>query len=111
MTRHVPPSNSETPLDSGFLRARREAGAILSLWLICLLWCVGYCTQNAYFAYGLSADEVKKVWGLPHWVLWGVFLPWVVATGMSVVFSIFIMHDDESEADADAETDPGKDAP
>lgn len=86
-------------LSRAFLRARREAWAILGLWGVCLLWCVGY---SSLYGYSLDAAQAPTRFGMPHWVFGGVFVPWLLATLASVLFSLFVMQDDEEAAAGDS---------
>ena len=65
------------------LRARREAVHILIAWAVCLVWTTGYC---ALFAY--DSGPVRLAWGFPSWVVFGVALPWVLATLFSVWYGL-----------------------
>ena len=80
-----------------FLRARREALAILGLWGVCLLWCVGY---SSLYGYSTDAASEPTLWGMPRWIVGGVFAPWLTATLASVLFSLFVMKDDDEEDEA-----------
>ncbi len=76
---------------SAFLHARREALHILLAWGICMVWTVGYC---ALFAY--ESGEMSLLWGMPRWVVFGIVVPWVIATLYSLWFALFYMKEDPS---------------
>ena len=59
-----------------------------------LTWTVGYCYM---FGYGPHADTAP-VLGLPGWVVWGIALPWCIATVVSVVFALVVIRDDALDA-------------
>ncbi len=73
-------------MSSAFRRARREALHILMAWGICMIWTIGYC---AFFAYG--SGDVSLLWGMPRWVVFGIALPWIIATLYSLWFALFYM--------------------
>ena len=73
-------------MPSAFRRARREALHILVAWGICMIWTIGYC---AFFAYGFG--DISLLWGMPQWVVFGIALPWVIATLYSLWFALFYM--------------------
>ena len=84
--------SNNTKRDPVFINARREAWKILLAWVVCLVWTVGY---SALFGYDQDATELSLVLGMPSWVFWGVFTPWMAATAFSVWFGLFYMHDDD----------------
>ncbi len=77
-------------MPSAFRRARREALHILIAWAVCLAWTIGYC---AIFAY--RPGSVALLWGMPAWVVFGIGLPWLIATVYSLWFALFHMKDEE----------------
>jgi len=81
------------PLDPVFTRSLREAWLILGVWALCLCWCVGYCRLNGYNVQG----PVDVVWGMPSWVCWGIFVPWLLATAASIAIGLFIVRDQPLE--------------
>lgn len=60
---------------------RREAVVGALIWAIAAVW-----TLTA--SYTLSAQPLRFVGGLPHWVVWGVLLPWVTAFVVHVWYSL-----------------------
>jgi hypothetical protein len=76
--------------------ARREALLVLGMWIAAFAWTVGY---SAAFGYTVKQDP-PLVFGIPAWVLWGVFLPWTACTLASAVLSWKFI------ADADLGEDP-----
>ena len=86
--------------DPSFLNARREAWLILLAWAVCLVWTVGY---SALAGYGVEADQISFILGIPDWVFWGVLIPWVVATLFSVWFGLFYMANDDLSPSEDEE--------
>jgi len=78
--------------DPVFLNARREAFYILLAWVVCLIWTVGY---SAVAGYDVPPEQLSVILGLPAWVFWGVFVPWIAATLFSVWFGLVYIADDE----------------
>jgi len=72
--------------------ARREAAVVLVIWAVALIYSVGYCWL---FGYDREAAELTFVWGIPGWVMWGVFAPWVACYLVSLWFSYGFMTDAE----------------
>ncbi|KAA5539408.1 hypothetical protein FYK55_24020 [Roseiconus nitratireducens] len=71
--------------------ARREGIGMLVIWAVCFLWVVGYCGTQGYHNEG-AATAIR--WGMPAWVLWGVFLPWGFATVASCIYALVLIADD-----------------
>lgn len=84
--------------DETFLHARREAIAILVIWLAALLWAVPYCYLNGYLS-ATPADtpmpKLELLFGMPRWVVIGVALPWLVADVLTVWICFVYMQDDD----------------
>ena len=68
----------------------RELRWILLLWLINLLWVVGYCRL---FGYQSEGEPLTTVLGMPSWVFGGVFAPWIVATTVICWFALTQIED------------------
>jgi type VI protein secretion system component VasK len=89
----------EDPL---LVSARREALAVLFLWLAFFGWTIGY---SALYGYG-PQPEVGLVWGIPSWVMWGVFVPWTVCTIASTWLAWRFIADDDLGCDSEETSDP-----
>ena len=101
----VQPLNEDPLLRS----SRREAVIALSVFLAALTYTIVYCT---YFGYHRAEGELELVWGIPSWVMWGVFLPWGLCTLFNCWFSAVVMQDhklEEAEVPPDAEGMTGED--
>jgi hypothetical protein len=81
-----------------FRNARREAVTVAVVWLLALLWTVGYCARHAY---GRAADDLGTVLGFPDWAFWGIFVPWALCTSFTVVYCLWGVADDDLGADQD----------
>ena len=76
---------------SSILRAsRREALFVMGMWIASSAWTVGYCRL---FAYGKELPRL--VYGIPEWVVWGIFAPWTVCTLVTCWFAIFGIRDQD----------------
>lgn len=93
-------------------RARIEARFTLALWAITFVWVVGYCYLFGYqhaadswpVRAGLAAAaprELRQFAGLPDWVCFGIVLPWLLCTVITVAFAVFGMTEDELGAEAE----------
>lgn len=74
-----------------FTRARKESFHILAAWLTCMVWTIGYC---ALFAY--EDQPPTLIWGLPSWVLFGIAVPWLLATAYSIWYALTRIQDSAS---------------
>jgi hypothetical protein len=95
-----------------YRNARREAWVCLILFALALLWTVGYCYLRGYehdpgswlvrsgIAVNRPPGEVVIVLGLPDWVFWGIFLPWVLCVTFTMLYSSFGMSDDDLGGEA-----------
>jgi hypothetical protein len=91
--------------------ARREAILVLSTWALALIWVVGYSYARGYLeegrapqaAHGQDGPPLEIVLGMPSWVFYGIFLPWLIATAFTVFFGLRILKDDVLQPAPDAE--------
>ena len=61
--------------DPVFLRCRREAIVVISIFFITMV----YTEAVAYFlGYNREPEEIDFFLGMPVWAVFGVFLPWIV---------------------------------
>jgi hypothetical protein len=89
-----------------FRNALREAWVSLILFAVALTWTIGYCYLRGYehapdswlvrsgLAVSRPPGEVSLVLGLPDWVCWGIFVPWVLCIAFTMLYSSFGMSDD-----------------
>jgi hypothetical protein len=83
-----PATDEPQRLDPVYVHARREAIEILAAWAVAMAWTIGYC---AAFGYGLKADQIELLFGIPDWVFWGVVVPWLAASAFTLYFSLVRM--------------------
>jgi hypothetical protein len=87
--------------DPVLISARREALAVLVLWVAALAYTVTYCYLNGY---NRSLESLTFVLGVPDWIFWGILMPWLVCVAASWVFSYVFMSDaDLGEENEEAE--------
>jgi hypothetical protein len=91
--------------------ACREAKLLLTVWALALVWTVSYCYLHGYrhpsdgwavqrgLAAERAADDLQTILGFPDWVFIGILIPWAVCTLFTVVFSLFLMSDDDLGAE------------
>jgi hypothetical protein len=77
-----------------FVNARREATIVFFVWVAALGWSVPYCYLNGY-GKAIDPDNLNIVWGMPSWVFWGVFVPWMIANIFTIAFCFLYMQDDD----------------
>lgn len=85
--------------DPVLTHARREALLVLGMFLTAMAWTIGYCGT---FGYGETADTAL-IFGIPSWVLWGVFAPWTVCTCLSSFLALFVIRDADLGEDPEEE--------
>ncbi len=84
--------------------ARREALAALILWLVAMVYTIGYCYLNGY---GRSPESLTFVLWFPDWVFWGIIVPWGLCALGSLPFAFRIMGDEPLGDDTTNELDAG----
>lgn len=93
-----PDRSSDRPDDPVFLHTRREALVILAVWGTALAWVVPYCYFNGYYEV-TDPEALRTIVGIPHWVFWGILVPWIVCTLITVALAIWFIHDDDLNSD------------
>jgi hypothetical protein len=99
--------------------ACREAKLLLTVWALALLWTVSYCYLHGYghppdgwavqsgLAVERSANDLQTILGFPDWVFVGILAPWALCTLFTVVFSLFLMRDDDLGAEVEGRSADG----
>ncbi len=79
-------------------RSLKEAIWILGIWVGFASWVLGYAAVHAY---PKDPSSMGLTFGLPTWVVWGILVPWILATMITIWFCLFVMEDHQNEADGD----------
>lgn len=82
------PAPHEDPLVRS---ARREALIVTAIFLAAMTYTLTYC---GLYGYGRDAADIQLVFGFPDWVFWGVIVPWLGCTVISIAFALVFMTDD-----------------
>lgn len=91
----VNPSTTAPPEDPVLTSAKREALIVAGLWIGAMLysvlfsWHYGYPTNLTE----IRPEEIKLVWGIPFWVFWGVVVPWLACSLLSILIAYCLMKD------------------
>lgn len=74
--------------------AVREACVALAAFFAFGTLCI---SLSHWLGYGLPADEVALIAGVPSWVVWGVFAPWAGALAFTAWFGLRYVRDEDTE--------------
>ena len=97
---------SQDSWDPVFVNSKREAKFILLTFTIFAVYCLLYCWWDGFHNFSATASsmasspegrdefDLKIVFGMPRWVFWGVFIPWIAAFVVTVFFCRVILRDD-----------------
>jgi hypothetical protein len=79
------------------VNARREARCIALLWLAATTYCCTYCYFFGYrtATHPLGVADIQPIFGIPSWVVWGIFAPWIVCALFTFWFAGRYMADDD----------------
>lgn len=98
-------SKDQQQLDPVFTNSRREALFILVLFAACFVWALGVYFFDGYYPSGEMPSQIPTVLGMPRWVFWGIFAPWLFVDAVTVWFVFGFMKDDDlGEMDDDKVT-------
>ncbi len=92
-------------LDPVVRSGHREAVTSLALWLAATVYSVTYCTLHGYQR---PIDSLSFVLWFPDWVFWGIVVPWLVCTVVSIYIALFLVEDEPLTSTADL---PSEDTP
>ncbi len=94
------PEDDESELDPVYVSSLRELKWIVLAWAVNFAWVIGYCLLRGYDVD--TVENLQTIIGMPEWVFWGVFFPWIVTTLFTAWFALTQMADhplDDSEAE------------
>lgn len=78
-----------------YRRCLKEAGLAAAVFVLAFLCCVSIISGLGYPAPGERPQEPALIRGIPEWVIWGLFVPWLVLLGVTWWFALFFLRDDE----------------
>ena len=78
-----------------YRRCLKEAKLAAAIFLLAFLYCVAVIAAWGYPDPGERSPEPALVWGIPEWVVWGLFVPWLAMLGVTWWFALFVLRDDE----------------
>lgn len=87
-------TENEPEPDPLYRGALQEMKWILLAWVVNFAWVIGYCRTAAF---KVVEGEPATVIGMPAWVFFGVFLPWLAATAFTAWFALARMEDQPLE--------------
>ncbi|VTS08222.1 Uncharacterized protein OS=Planctomyces maris DSM 8797 GN=PM8797T_05000 PE=4 SV=1 [Tuwongella immobilis] len=102
-----------------YRNARREAWFVALIWFLSLTWVVGYCYLRGYqhdadswlvrmgLAVPRTAENFTAYFGFPDWILFGVFLPWIICSLITLWFGMSYMKEDDLGNDPDSDSTQG----
>jgi len=98
----VPPET-----DPVLRNSRREAVIIGLAWLAATVYCCVYSYAYGYRREGkpLGVADIHPILGVPSWVVWGIFAPWVACALFTFWFAGTYMTDDDLGEDHSSELD------
>lgn len=84
--------------------AFREALLVVGIWLAAGVWSISVCYRMGYHR---RIEDLKLVLGFPDWVFWGIVVPWVTCTLVSIVFGAIFVRDGDLGQDLEDTDDLG----
>jgi hypothetical protein len=82
----------------------REALLVTCIWLAAAIWSITVCYRMGYHR---SGEDLKLVFGFPDWIFWGIVVPWVSSTVISIVFGLIFVRDGDLGKDVEDADDLG----
>jgi hypothetical protein len=81
------------PSRETFKRTRKEAIVAIIIWVLAGFWTVPV-------SYWLGTrSPASTIAGIPTWVIWGVFVPWLVFFIIHSWYSLFYIQDEAATTD------------
>jgi len=82
----------------------REALLVTAIWFIAGTWSISVCYLMGY---NRSVESLKLVFGFPDWIFWGIVIPWMTCTVVSILFGLIFIRDGELGQDLENADDLG----
>ncbi len=73
----------------------KEARIAVCLWLIGFVWSATVIITMGYIPVDERPAEPELLFGIPSWVVWGLFVPWFAQIAAAWWFALFCLKDDE----------------
>ncbi|MCA9093245.1 MAG: hypothetical protein KDA68_07140 [Planctomycetaceae bacterium] len=82
--------------DPILISSRREAILVAGLWIAAMIYSVLFSWHFGYpdSLEAVKAEDITFVWGVPFWVFWGVFVPWIACSIISILIGLLCMKDE-----------------
>ena len=77
------------PMEHSYRSSRREAIVAGIITVVTCIWVVGTCAALSY------GQPVHSIGGIPNWVVWGIFVPWVACLVTNIWYSLIYIRDDD----------------
>ena len=77
----------------------KETKFVAVVWTLALIYCTTVFVRMGYIPPDQRPEVPEMVWGIPAWVFWGLFVPWIVLIGVTWFFAAVIVKEDEPYAD------------
>lgn len=84
-------------IDTVLKNSRREGLIIAAAWAAATVYCCTYCYIFGYRtdSHPFGLDDIKPIYGVPSWFVWGILFPWGLCALFTLWFVAFFMTDDE----------------
>ncbi len=92
-------SETTDPESQHLRQCFREGRVAVGLWLAGLVWTLVVVIGWGYVPVDQRPDQPTLVLGMPAWVAWGLFLPWLVEIAATWWFAMCVLQDDPPLAD------------
>jgi hypothetical protein len=85
-------------------------------WFCAFLWTLSFCYLRGYqhpadswlvqigLAEPRTSGNFRLVLGMPDWIVWGIMLPWIICSVITVLYGLYGMKDDDLGIEAEGET-------
>jgi len=73
----------------------KEAYWAFGIWFVGGVVCLSIIFTQGFVPVDERPAEPVLMWGMPAWVVWGLFIPWFGTTIATWCFAVFILKDEE----------------
>ena len=98
-----PDRQTKPTYDRTYLHSLRETYVILGLFALFCVWSIVVSYNLGYVSESELGNEIRTVWGMPSWVWWGIFLPWIAVDVVAIWFCFFFMKADDLGEESEQE--------